>query len=199
MYTHRDVETKRKPAAPPIDPTARRETDWGWRQAVVLGDDYEVWLEHLGAHAKLGIQKADAGQLTLVILAGVLWSRAGGKVARLRPGQHFASTPGRPFELATGAEGATVLRIQPPGLDARIERIAGTANQLPTGTRRIAIPPAPPAWRVQGSFEERSVRANAAQGLARVVPPPGQPRTAAEVAFTATQHGTNLAPVVPEP
>ncbi len=199
MYTGKDVTAKRKPQAPAPDPTAPEATDWGWRRALTRSDDYEAFLEHIGAGAHLGKLVAPTGQLTLMVLQGALWVREDGKVARLPAGRHFASTPGRSFELATGAEGVSFMRIQPAGYDRILERAPGTGNRLPHAARTAPILPARPAWRGQGSLQERTARANAAQGLARVLPVPGQPRTAAEVAFSTTQPGTNLVPVVPEP
>ncbi len=199
MYTGKDVTTKRKPPQPVPDPTAPEATDWGWRRPFTRGDDYEAFLEHLGAGAHLGKLSAPTGQLTLLVLQGALWVREDGKVARLAAGRHFTSTPGRSFELATGAEGATLVRIQPTGYDGVLERAPGTGNRLPQAARTAPIIAARPEWRTQGSLPDRTARANAAQGLARVLPVPGQARTAAEVAFSTTQPGTNLVPVVPEP
>ncbi len=67
MYTQRDVEKKRKPTASPIDPTARRETDWGWRQAVVLRQRLFVMR---GAHARHEIAPDETAEHVALVQEG---------------------------------------------------------------------------------------------------------------------------------
>ena len=200
MLSHAEILERRKIARTKADPA--EPTPWGWRRRIATGPDYEVLVELLVAGARKGVQRARRGQQTLFVLAGVLWFKdvASGVVTRLGPGQSVTTGAGREHELATASQEAEVLVIQSAGFESTLERAAGTGNALDPKRRSKRTPATEArARRPQGSFEERSARANGAQGLGRVQPLPGQPRTAADVAFGFGGTGVNLAPVVPEP
>ncbi len=188
MLKHDEVLVKRRKRT-----TSARPTDWGWINRVAKADDYEVFVEVVGAGARKGVTLSEIGQLTVVVLNGVLWIKDDEppSTRRLTAGQAYVSQPGRRFEIATGASDAQLLVVKPTGL--KMERIPGTGNRL--AGRNMA----PASRRAQRSPEERVAMANAALGLGRVQPLPSQVRTAAEVSFGFNQHGVNLAPVVPEP
>lgn len=188
-------ETVARTRAPRGRPTIER-TPWGYRRKLATTQEYELRHEVIGAGANLGIVRAAPGQLTVFVLSGVLWVKdtTTGKIGRLSPGHTFTSTPERGFQLGTGQKECSVLVVESAGL--ALERAAGTANQL---DRRPSLEPSGPTRRPQRSFEERAAQASAAQGLGRVQPLPGQPRSAAEVAFGFSPSGTNPVPLLPDP
>ncbi len=205
MYAEKQVlaqrpnPSRRAIKAPPegVDPTP-----WGFRRRIATTHSHEVELEFLASGAHQGEQTAERGQLTVVVLAGVLWVRERSlrSIKCLQAGQSFTSTPMCAFEIATGSEGATTIVIRPPGFASALERVPGSGNQLePEAIARSLANQARAGWRRQGTFEERTGRANAAQGVSRVQPIPVAPRSAADVALGVGQQGVNLAPVVPEP
>ena len=167
----------------------RRRMPWGWRRMLATCPTYVVSQELVNPGARTGVCEAPGGPLTVAVQSGVLWVRepASGATARLTAGQAYVTAPGRSFELATGAVPATILRVQPPRLE--MAWVPGP----------VVMPMVTAGRAGQPSLEDRAAAANAAQGLSRVQPLPGQPRTAADVDFAFNQHGVNLAPVVPEP
>jgi hypothetical protein len=196
-YKPKELLDRRRVGARPRD--GSEATPGGLRRKLAATAIYELYVETLLPRIYQGGWQASIGQRTYLVLAGALWVReAGGPASRLLRGQTFTSHPDRAFEVGTGNEGASVLVVQPPGFDAALERVAGPREASPRPDV-TALDKAEPRPRAQGSFVERTARANAAQGISRAQPFPGRAQTAGEVAFGFTVQGTNLAPVVPEP
>ena len=199
MYKPRDVVERRGTndrTASELEPVPG-----GLRRRLVATGDYEVCSETLLPHAYQGAWQSTKGHRTYVVLGGALWIReAKGQAMRLVRGQSFTTAPDRAFEIATGAAVASILLIESPGFAASLERVPGDREPSPRPdasalTRSVVEQ----ARRVQGTFAERTARANAAQGLSRAQPHPGRAQTAADLSFGFSVPGTNLAPVVPEP
>lgn len=198
MYTPREVLARRKGNAP-----GRHEPEavpGGVRRLLAETADHLVRLENLVPHSYQGAWRAARGSRTYVVLDGALWIREDkGTARRLERGQAFSTTPGRTFEIATGEIPASVLVIEPPGLSASLEAVPSDRAPSPGGgaaVERLRFESPRPR---QGTFDERTARANAAQGLGRTQPLPARTQSAAEVSFGFSIPGTNLAPVVPEP
>jgi hypothetical protein len=199
MYKPKEVLDRRKASGRPADEP--ETTAGGLRRRLAVTTAYELHLETLLPRADQGVRRCRNGERTYLVLAGALWVReATGPASRLLRGRTFTTHPEHSFEIGAGAEGASVLVIQPPGFDTRLERVSGTREPSPRpDVAALSLARLEPRRRAQGSFPERTARANAAQGFSRAQPLPARGKAASEVAFGFTVGGTNLAPVVPEP
>lgn len=180
--------------------------NWGWSRPVGSNPLFALATEIIAPGARRGAQTVKKGQYAACVTDGILWVREvgedGANVSQCVAGQCYSAKQGIPFELAASSGHVALVVVRSTG--AKIDekptpRRAVSRRPVARPSHSGAMPARRPQRRPQLGPEERAAVANMAQGLNRVQPLPGQPRTAAEVHFGFNQYGTNLVPVVPEP